>query len=505
MHTSQKYPHIAAIILVGGYSSRMKTLKALLPLNKKASLLTHSIFLFQKAGIENIFLVLGFEQERIKSHIKEWEKEYNQSKSSCKIVYNPNFDKGMYTSVCAGFQAILQEEKKGKKHAIDASFLFPVDAALLQSKSIEHILKETLHTKERAIFSTCHEKEAPQELIHKIEKNSIYIPSFLDKCGHPPLITKEHFEPILQYEEEFKRNAKGQIFRGLQGYFKEHLPLEFQASFLQGKAPQEEAFFPYKNTSPLRFVPLVDEGILCDIDTPEEYTKSMQFLKLTENRKHLSLLESWHILTHNHLTERIIKHSFKVGLGAFRLYSALAKKYSITEKELLICFCGGLLHDICRLEKHHAEVGAAFIQSLGYKKVASIIKAHTNLPSKIIQELNSYLFGQTFVQNRENLSDKPLNPYKLKKSSLPILCVHLSDKFYAGDEFIGMQKRFEYIRERFAGDENALNAIQKREEIALKTAYWFFAETNRIGEECAQSPTQHEFERIIMEEYQKLY
>lgn len=496
-HKAPTYQNIAAILLVGGYSSRMQTLKALLPFHKKESLLTHSISILHTAGIKHIYIILGFEHERIESHIKVWEKKNKEHEKLCKIIFNPRFDEGMFTSVCAGFNAILQDNEKHNRK-IDASFLLPVDAALLHTKTINTMLE---HTQIKFKQNT----ELVQEKPHPLQKHSILIPTFLNKCGHPPLITKAHFAPILNYEKTVKENINGEKFRGLQGYLANLLPHELKKSFLKGLAPTSKTYIQYVSQAHnIEFLPFADEGVLCDIDTPEEYKKSMQFLALTENRKKLSLLESWHILTHNNLTERIIKHSYKVGIGAFRLYVKLQDKYSIHKKELLTCFCGGLLHDICRLEKHHAEVGAAFISSLGYKKVASIIKAHTNLPKKIIQELDSFIDYLPTQESHNLIEDLKMNTFKIHNSYLPILCVHLADKFYAGDTFIGMKKRFELINERFAEDEIALKAIQERQEIAKKTAFWFFSETNSIAEECVETPTNHAFERIIMEQYNLL-
>lgn len=516
--------NIAVILLVGGYSSRMQSLKALLPFAESFSLVTHCIELFQKAGIENMYVVLGYEFERIQSHILEWEKT-RKGKKTCRIVFNTRFDEGMYSSVCAGISALMEdsqeiqteniENNKNKKNKnINATFLMPVDAVLVQEKTIKNMLKK------------------------EVQANSIIIPTFLEKCGHPPLITKEHFSSILEYEKSFYKTTAKEKFRGLQGYFTQFLTGKEQGQFLKGLAPKTQKledinceadtiFKASLSSEVIQFLPFADEGILCDVDTPEEYKHALELLSITESRDSLSLLESWHILTHNELTDRIIKHSYKVGLGAFRLYVQLQKQYKITENDLLTCFCGGLLHDICRLEKHHAEVGGEFIEALGYKKIAAIIKAHTNLPKKIVHELDMFIANYTVekeekalsllesfqLQNnliQDNSKNRILKNSKneivpsIKQAFLPILCVHLADKFYAGEEFIGMQKRFEFIKERFIDDEKALKAIKKRQEIAIKTAYWFYCETNCIAEECAETPNNHIFEKMMHEQYIKL-
>jgi molybdenum cofactor cytidylyltransferase len=86
---------IAGIMLAAGKSSRMGRNKLLLPLWGR-TVLEESLFQLLQSDIDGRFLVLGFERERIESHISE-----NLSKGVT-VLFNENYELGRAESIkCA--------------------------------------------------------------------------------------------------------------------------------------------------------------------------------------------------------------------------------------------------------------------------------------------------------------------------------------------------------------------------------------------------------------------
>ncbi|AEB08792.1 nucleotidyltransferase family protein [Desulfobacca acetoxidans] len=105
---------IAALILAGGYSSRLGGFKPLLPLGQ-STFLGEAIPRFHTSGVEDIRVVTG-----------HWSTELEPilNKLGVKIVFNPNHDAGMFTSVRAGVRSL--------EDWITAFFLLTVDIPLVK-------------------------------------------------------------------------------------------------------------------------------------------------------------------------------------------------------------------------------------------------------------------------------------------------------------------------------------------------------------------------------------
>lgn len=91
---------IAALILAAGTSSRMGTDKQLLPY-KGTTLLGWTIENILKCNVDKVFCVLGSNVEKITSEI---------SKYPIAIIYNPNYEKGLSTSIISGIEHIKYME-----------------------------------------------------------------------------------------------------------------------------------------------------------------------------------------------------------------------------------------------------------------------------------------------------------------------------------------------------------------------------------------------------------
>ncbi len=472
--------HIAGIILCAGFSSRMQdTHKGLLSFGNYPSMLEKVIQTFKKAKIHHIYVVLGHKEKDLASCI---------SHLDCELVYNADYETGMFSSVVAGISAL--------KPSIEATFLMPVDAALVKASSLKTILK--------------HRKEA------KNKQTSVIIPTFLDSCGHPPLLYKKHFNPILHYykKESSSTNSKGlRGLRGLRGYFASLLQEEDKDLFLQGKnprlpnatAPVLETLNTTKtvhaidtvDTQELYFLPITDMGIVCDIDTPSDYQNALDFLASTQNRKNPSISECFHILLNANLPKYTKSHCCKVALGSLRIGIALQKALKLNFS-LKNCLNGGLLHDICRTQKKHALVGGEYLNNLGFDMLASIVASHTNLPTEVLHAIQVYL-------KEEKLHSIEVGELAQNIDYLfPSVCVFLADKFYTSDIHVTLEQRHIYIRQKFIDNEKALAAIDTREQVAIAVKAYFddlCANAKLHGDAylCVETQTNHVYEQEFLE------
>ncbi len=153
--------NIAVLIIAAGYSSRMGDFKPLLPLGKMSAL-ERLIETYQAHGIGHIYVVVGHRQ----SDIREVLKEENVS-----IVYNEDYDKGMFNSIQKGLQAMDE--------TLSAFYMQPVDIPLIKAQTLECLYE-------------AYEREG---------KGVIY-PTFLGRKGHPPLIDMKYKEQILLSDGE---------------------------------------------------------------------------------------------------------------------------------------------------------------------------------------------------------------------------------------------------------------------------------------------------------------
>lgn len=166
-----KPKYITAIILAAGYSSRMGDFKPLMKLGPYRTI-EHAVRCFFHAGVYDVRVVAGFRSERIEQVLRPL---------GVRIVYNQDFDKGMYSSVQAGLRTL--------EPFVQAFFTLPVDHPLVAPATIKKML------------------EGCRQNLH-----SIIYPVFNGRRGHPPLISTKHKDDIIN----------GSYPDGLQGFLAKH-------------------------------------------------------------------------------------------------------------------------------------------------------------------------------------------------------------------------------------------------------------------------------------------
>lgn len=146
---------IDAVILAAGYSSRANGFKMELKIADKA-LLQHVIDAFIP-HCNQVIIVGGYQIERLVPLL-------NPYKSNVKLVNNPEYDKGMFSSVKEGIKQVTG----------DRFFLTPGDCAFINN-SIVKTLKE--------------------------QNQRIIIPRFKGRGGHPIIIGREYITEIMKEDE----------------------------------------------------------------------------------------------------------------------------------------------------------------------------------------------------------------------------------------------------------------------------------------------------------------
>lgn len=157
----RKLKKIAAIIPAAGYSSRVGLFKPLLPTGPSL-VIERPVDTFRQASIDDIRVVVGHKADLLIPVL---------ARLGVKAIANPDYDRGMYTSVQAGVRSLEGE--------IEAFYLLPADHAFVSAETIRRLLSAY--------------EESPSEAIY---------PVFQGERGHPPLISSKLRHRILEAEPE---------------------------------------------------------------------------------------------------------------------------------------------------------------------------------------------------------------------------------------------------------------------------------------------------------------
>ncbi len=144
-------------ILAAGFSSRMGRFKPLLPIGDK-SVIERAIDVSKAAGIGQITVVTGYNRDAI-SPIVHRKKAIE--------AFNPNFEKGMFTSIQRGVAALSSD--------LDGFFIMPVDCPLVTETVLRLLMKES-------------------------EPETFTVPCYCGKKGHPLLVPGAYRDAILSHD-----------------------------------------------------------------------------------------------------------------------------------------------------------------------------------------------------------------------------------------------------------------------------------------------------------------
>jgi molybdenum cofactor cytidylyltransferase len=239
-------------------------------------------------------------------------------------------------------------------------------------------------------------------------KKKILYPAFSGRRGHPPLISLTLREKILSWE------GAG----GLQSFLAQH---------------EKEA----------ADVPVADEHILFDIDTPRDYQNAVSRLATYDIP---TTPECLTMMTRRFASnEPLFEHCVAVAGVAVHLTHILNSAGCKIDPRLVTA--SGLLHDLLRAQPDHAAAAARMLRRMGYAKVADVVATHMNI----------------------RIEEKaPLQAEEV---------VYLADKLVEGKRVVSLDQRFRVKRMQFAGETEITSAVNVRFQNAVKIKNRFESKT----------------------------
>jgi CTP:molybdopterin cytidylyltransferase MocA len=268
---------------------------------------------------------------------------------------------------------------------VAAFFLLPVDVPLVKPHSIRLLGRDFIRYQADVTY-----------------------PVFQQERGHPPMVSARLIPQIL---------AQNRL-DGLQGLLAE---LEESA----------------------RDVAVMDEGVLMDMDTPEDY---QQICERFENGGIPSRAECEAIFSQLQTPTAVIRHGKMVATLAGNI--ALALNRSGLSLNVRWVESAGLLHDMAKNKYNHARYGSKILKSMGYGRVAESISQHMDL---------------------EFSATSPINETAV---------LFLADKMIRQDQFVSIEERFAATRLKYPRNQ----AIEQRFSTAKTIAV---AVEQRIGQPLA--------------------
>ena len=180
-------------------------------------------------------------------------------------------------------------------------------------------------------------------------------------------------------------------------------------------------------------VQVADEGVLLDVDTPEDFQRLATRLKasdrLTEYECRM-LMEKVH-----HLPGPLIDHCHQVARVAAAL--ARAVNHSGGAIDVGLVESAARVHDVARIEKNHAAAGARLLHAMGFPAMAALVAVHMDI----------------------NVShDTPLDEAQI---------VYLADKLVAKTTVVSLSRRFDAKLKKYGRDSAASQIILQRRRAAF--------------------------------------
>jgi len=274
-----------------------------------------------------------------------------------------------------GMFTSVQTGLRNLPHGCAAFFIHPVDIPLVRRHTVKRITTAFLATSPAILY-----------------------PTFDERRGHPTLIRADLVPGILAW------HGRGGLRTFLQGHDDESLEL-----------------------------PVVDEAILLDMDTPEAYRR----MAARMDREQIPSSEECRVLMDRvaSLPAPIAAHCLAVSRVARRLAQALKAAGVRVDTEKIAA--AALLHDIARTRRNHARAGAQLLETHGFASLAPLVAGHMDL------EVNA---------------DHPIDEAQI---------VFLADKLVAGDRLVDLATRFDAKLAQYGANPAAAARIARRRENAL--------------------------------------
>jgi molybdenum cofactor cytidylyltransferase len=273
-----------------------------------------------------------------------------------------------------GMFSSIQAGIRALRPGYAAFFVLPVDIALVRSLTMRLL---------QSRFSA-----QPGSIVH---------PCFDNRRGHPPLIPAGLAPEILA--------DPGQ--QGLQGILSRYASSSID-------------------------LPVPDRHILHDMDRPDAYRQ----MQARCSRWDIPSAAECEILL-RHIAAvpvELQRHCRQVAAAAVALAKALRAAGISLDIDLIQA--AALLHDIAKGHKQHAQVGAGWLEDMGFGRIAGVMAVH------------------------HDLAFNPAEPLTARH------ILYLADKYVHQDRFIPLQRRFQAALDRFGADPAIRDKIVRRQQAA---------------------------------------
>jgi len=151
---------VAAVVLAAGKSSRMAGGNKLLLPFRGRPLILHTMAALRDAGLSEIVVVVGHERERLQAVLPD----------GITVVFNPDYEEGMASSIRAGIAALPPQ--------VDAAFIVQGDMPLLHADIMRTLIRR--YDPEKA--------------------NRIIAPVYRGRQANPVLFPRAYFPELLQLQ-----------------------------------------------------------------------------------------------------------------------------------------------------------------------------------------------------------------------------------------------------------------------------------------------------------------
>jgi molybdenum cofactor cytidylyltransferase len=213
--------------------------------------------------------------------------------------------------------------------------------------------------------------------------------------------------------------------------------------------------------APATTIPVCDQGILEDMDTEKEYLRMVHRrldLDIPTRKECKNLMDKVFCIC-----DDIRNHGLAVSQTTLLIAEKFPPEHQLNRNLIL---ASALLHDATRGEKNHAQIAAGLLRDAGFDRVADIVAAHMDYP-----------VGE---------------PVRLDEKAL----VFLGDKLIEEDHPVSMVGRFEKKARLFAGNPEAVEAIYRRRDRAMRVKQAVESAINMSVEDLIEC-NQHLYENEI--------
>jgi CTP:molybdopterin cytidylyltransferase MocA len=251
----------------------------------------------------------------------------------------------------------------------EAFFLLPGDTPLIRRRSIKELVRAYRKTNASVVY-----------------------PVFNAQRGHPPLIGEKCFKNILQ------GSRSGSLRDILDGFAADSVD-----------------------------VSLVDQGVLLDMDTIDDYKKLVTFHALRD----IPTYDECLAMLHKHqINGKVALHGKVVANVGRRMVELLNRVGMNLCADLVVA--GGLIHDLAKGKPNHSKRGERLVTCLGFPALSGIVASHMDM---------------------EFAADCEVNEAAI---------VFLADKLVQGDRLVTLAERFGPALQKFAGSPEVIDSVLRK-------------------------------------------